>query len=191
MHNSSLFQYFLLISTCTIIFTLVLQMCICQVAGTKKHWMGVKLTLCLRHNDRYYQLLAETSQEQVLALFVRLLLTVILSLTLYWGQSEHLDDRLLVTIEQHKIHPFQLFSCQPSIPNNEETNKSCAWVKMLVAYITHTHTHACLRRHMLTCSSWHVRKCLNTKDRDITGCLATRLLHPSNFSLRLDTNSSP
>ena len=44
----------------------------------------VSLWFNIVHNSSlYYQLLAETSQEQVLALFVRLLLTVILSLTLY------------------------------------------------------------------------------------------------------------
>ena len=42
-------------------------------------------------------------------------------LTLYWGQSVRLHDLLLVTIELHKIHPSQLFSCQPSIPDNDNT----------------------------------------------------------------------
>ena len=32
-----------------------------------------------------------------------------------------LNNLLLATIKQHKIHPSQLFSCQPSIPDNDNT----------------------------------------------------------------------
>ena len=32
-----------------------------------------------------------------------------------------LYDLLLVTTEHDKIYPFQLFSCQPSIPDNDNT----------------------------------------------------------------------
>ena len=42
-------------------------------------------------------------------------------LTLYLGQSVRLHDLLLVTTEQYKIHLSQLFSCQPSIPDNNNT----------------------------------------------------------------------
>lgn len=36
--------------------------------------------------------------------------------TLYSDQFGHLDVLLLVRAEHHKIHPFLLFSFQPSIP---------------------------------------------------------------------------
>jgi len=49
-------------------------------------------------------------------------------LTFYWGQYVRLNDLLSVTIELHKIHPSQLFSCQPSIPDNENTYNN--WVNI-------------------------------------------------------------
>ena len=134
VHHSSLFQYFWLIYSCPYSSSNIRHRCVSiKLTSTEWVWIWPCVQSDTRHNDMCYQLLVDTSQKQVLVLLVRLLLTVILCLTLYWGQSEHLDDQLLVTIEQHKIHPFQLFSCQPSIPNSEQINKSFTWVEMLVA----------------------------------------------------------